>query len=82
MANASSACWPRNRYTNPASPSARHRRSQEYSYQNDGVDLGGSVDCYTTFAGGALSVQQTVSMIVVITLYRLLLNEFKNNPFN
>jgi hypothetical protein len=35
---------------------------QEYSYQNDGLGLGGSVDCYNSFAGGALSVQQTVSI--------------------
>ncbi len=35
---------------------------QEYSYQNDGVALGGSVDSYNTFAGGALAVGQTVSI--------------------
>jgi len=35
---------------------------QEYSYQNDGVGLGGSVDAYDTFAGGALTVGQTVSI--------------------
>ena len=35
---------------------------QEYSYQNDGVALGGSVDSYNTFAGGALTVGQTVSI--------------------
>ena len=35
---------------------------QMYSYQNDGVGLGGSVDSYNTFAGGALAVGQTVSI--------------------
>jgi hypothetical protein len=35
---------------------------QEYSYQNDGVGLGGSVDSVNTFAGGALTVGQTVSI--------------------
>lgn len=35
---------------------------QEYSYQNDGVGLGGSVDCTNTFAGGPLAVGQTVSI--------------------
>ena len=35
---------------------------QAYSYQNDGVALGGSVDSYNTFAGGALTVGQTVSI--------------------
>src|SRR5208337_16465 len=35
---------------------------QEYSYQNDGVGLGGSVNAYNTFAGGALAIGQTVSL--------------------
>jgi hypothetical protein len=35
---------------------------QEYSYQNDGVGNGGSVDDNTTFAGGALGIGQTVSI--------------------
>jgi hypothetical protein len=35
---------------------------QVYSYQNDGVGLGGSVDSVNTFAGGALTVGQTVSI--------------------
>ncbi|HEV2437748.1 MAG TPA: hypothetical protein VG077_17270 [Verrucomicrobiae bacterium] len=35
---------------------------QMYSYQNDGVGLGGSVDSYNTFAGGALTAGQTVSI--------------------
>ena len=35
---------------------------QIFSYQNDGVGLGGSVDSYNTFAGGALTVGQTVSI--------------------
>ncbi len=35
---------------------------QMYSFQNDGVGLGGSVDSYNTFAGGALAVGQTVSI--------------------
>ena len=39
---------------------------QAYSYQNDGVALGGSVDSYNTFAGGALTVGQTVSINFVM----------------
>lgn len=39
---------------------------QEYSYQNDGTDLGGSVDSTNQFAGGALSVGQTVSINFVM----------------
>jgi hypothetical protein len=39
---------------------------QEYSYQNDGTGLGGSVDAYNTFAGGALTVGQTVSINFVM----------------
>ena len=39
---------------------------QEYSYQNDGTALGGSVDSYNTFAGGALTVGQTVSINFVM----------------
>jgi hypothetical protein len=35
---------------------------QAYSYQNDGVGNGGSVDAMNTFAGGSLSVGQTVSI--------------------
>ncbi|HUA39329.1 MAG TPA: hypothetical protein VMA35_13135 [Candidatus Sulfopaludibacter sp.] len=35
---------------------------QMYSYQNDGVGLGGSVDSYNTFLGGALTAGQTVSI--------------------
>ena len=35
---------------------------QMYSYQNDGVGRGGSVDSYNTFAGGALTAGQTVSI--------------------
>jgi hypothetical protein len=35
---------------------------QAYSYQNDGTGLGGSVDSYDTFAGGALAIGQTVSI--------------------
>ncbi|HMD55675.1 MAG TPA: hypothetical protein VKJ65_14105, partial [Phycisphaerae bacterium] len=35
---------------------------QEYSYQNDGDALGGSVNSYNTFAGGALAIGQTVSI--------------------
>ena len=39
---------------------------QAYSYQNDGVALGGCVDSYNTFAGGALTVGQTVSINYVM----------------
>ena len=39
---------------------------QEYSYQNDGTGLGGSVNAYNTFAGGALSIGQTVSINFVM----------------
>ena len=39
---------------------------QAYSYQNDGTALGGSVDSYNTFAGGALTVGQTVSINFVM----------------
>jgi hypothetical protein len=39
---------------------------QEYSYQNDGTALGGSVDSYNTFAGGALTAGQTVSINFVM----------------
>jgi hypothetical protein len=39
---------------------------QEYSYQNDGVGLGGSVNSYDTFLGGALAIGQTVSINFVM----------------
>lgn len=39
---------------------------QIYSYQNDGTDLGGSVDATNQFAGGALTVGQTVSINFVM----------------
>ena len=39
---------------------------QEYSYQNDGTGLGGSVNAYNTFSGGALSIGQTVSLNFVM----------------
>jgi hypothetical protein len=39
---------------------------QEYSYQNDGVGLGGSVNAYNTFSGGALTLGQTVSINFVM----------------
>ncbi len=39
---------------------------QEYSYQNDGTALGGSVDSYNTFGGGALTIGQTVSINFVM----------------
>jgi hypothetical protein len=39
---------------------------QEYSYQNDGVGLGGSVDATNQFSGGALTVGQTVSINFVM----------------
>ncbi len=39
---------------------------QEYSYQNDGVGLGGSANAYNTFAGGALLIGQTVSLNFVM----------------
>jgi hypothetical protein len=39
---------------------------QAYSYQNDGVGLGGSVNSYDTFAGGALGIGQTVSLNFVM----------------
>jgi hypothetical protein len=39
---------------------------QEYSYQNDGVGLGGSIDATNQFAGGALAVGQTVSINFVM----------------
>ncbi len=39
---------------------------QEYSYQNDGTGLGGSVDATNTFSGGALAVGQTVSINFVM----------------
>jgi hypothetical protein len=39
---------------------------QEYSYQNDGTGLGGSVNAYNTFAGGALGIGQTVSINFVM----------------
>ena len=39
---------------------------QEYSYQNDGTALGGSVDSYNTFAGGALTSDQNVSIKFVL----------------
>jgi hypothetical protein len=35
---------------------------QEYSYQNTAPGNGGSVDAYNTFAGGALTIGQTVSI--------------------
>jgi len=35
---------------------------QLYSYQNSGVGNGGGVDAATTFAGGALTIGQTVSI--------------------
>src|SRR5580698_6447710 len=39
---------------------------QMYSYQNDGADLGGSVDATNQFAGGPLTVGQTVSINFVM----------------
>jgi hypothetical protein len=39
---------------------------QEYSYQNDGTGLGGSVNSYNTFSGGALTIGQTVSINFVM----------------
>jgi hypothetical protein len=39
---------------------------QAYSYQNDGTALGGSVNSYNTFAGGALAIGQTVSINFVM----------------
>jgi hypothetical protein len=39
---------------------------QEYSYQNDGVGLGGSIDATNQFAGGSLTVGQTVSINFVM----------------
>lgn len=39
---------------------------QEYSYQNDGTGLGGSIDATNVFAGGALAVGQTVSINFVM----------------
>ncbi len=39
---------------------------QEYSYQNDGTGLGGSVDATNVFAGGALTAGQTVSINFVM----------------
>jgi hypothetical protein len=39
---------------------------QEYSYQNDGTGLGGSVDATNQFAGGALTSGQTVSLNFVM----------------
>jgi hypothetical protein len=39
---------------------------QLYSYQNDGTGLGGSVDATNQFAGGALTVGQTVSINFVM----------------
>jgi len=39
---------------------------QAYSYQNDGTALGGSVNSYDTFAGGALAIGQTVSLNFVM----------------
>jgi len=39
---------------------------QEYSYQNDGVGLGGSVNSLNTFAGGALGIGQKVSINFVM----------------
>ena len=39
---------------------------QEYSYQNDGVALGGSVDATNDFAGGPLTTAQTVSINFVM----------------
>jgi len=39
---------------------------QMYSYQNDGTARGGSVDSYNTFAGGALTAGQTVSINFVM----------------
>lgn len=39
---------------------------QEYSYQNDGTGLGGSVNAYNTFSGGSLNIGQTVSLNFVM----------------
>src|SRR5215469_1910629 len=39
---------------------------QAYSYQNDGTGLGGSIDATNQFAGGALTVGQTVSINFVM----------------
>ena len=39
---------------------------QEYSYQNDGVGLGGSVDAVNVFAGGPLTTAQTVALDFVM----------------
>src|SRR5580658_9313650 len=39
---------------------------QEYSYQNDGTALGGSVDATNDFAGGPLTTAQTVSINFVM----------------
>ncbi|HUA67749.1 MAG TPA: hypothetical protein VMA13_04305, partial [Candidatus Saccharimonadales bacterium] len=39
---------------------------QAYSYQNDGADLGGSIDATNQFAGGPLTVGQTVSINFVM----------------
>jgi hypothetical protein len=39
---------------------------QQYSFQNDGAGLGGSVDSTNYFAGGALTVGQTVSINFVM----------------
>jgi hypothetical protein len=39
---------------------------QSYSYQNDGADLGGSIDATNQFAGGPLTAGQTVSLNFVM----------------
>lgn len=39
---------------------------QEYSYQNDGAGLGGSIDATNQFAGGPLTAGQTVSINFVM----------------
>ena len=39
---------------------------QEYSYQNDGTGLGGSIDATNQFAGGPLTAGQTVSINFVM----------------
>lgn len=43
-------------------PDSEPNAWQEYSYQNTAPGNGGSVDAYNTFAGGALSIGQTVSL--------------------
>jgi hypothetical protein len=39
---------------------------QEYSYQNDGTGLGGSVNSLDTLSGGALTIGQTISINFVM----------------